>query len=122
MPKGMELPMNAIIFIVVAVLVLVSIGGFFSGFFSDDSVNTQKLFAQGCASLRSFHSCDHREVNRISVQSSNLGFVCGRSGYGDTVDCAKACGCAVPDDETGQSLSGVNSGSDLLIYTRPGSV
>ena|SRR3989344_5755896 len=123
MPKGMELPLNVIIFVAVALLVLAAIGGFFFGFFNDNSVNNKKLFLEGCASLRAFHECDHREVNSISVEEANFGFVCGRSGFGDTAQCAKACGCYVPDGETGQSLSAVNAGSDsLYIYTRPGSV
>ena len=78
------------------------------------------------AELRSkgggFHECDHSEVNSIRIDETNFGFVCGRSGYGDTAQCAKACGCYVPDEETGQSLSAVAGSDSLYIYTRPGSV
>jgi hypothetical protein len=115
MAKGMELPLNAIIVIAIAILVLVSVGGFFFGFFSDSSVDTKKLFAQGCASLRAFHSCDHKEINQINLENTNFGYVCGRSGYTDTAVCAKACGCAVPEGESGQSLSAV-SGRDISFY------
>lgn|SRR3989338_10079147 len=118
MSKGMELPVNIIIFIAVAVLILASMGAFFLGFFSDDSLDNNKLFAQGCSSLRAFHSCDHNEINRISMENTNFGYVCARSGYTDTATCAKACGCHVVDSETGQSLSGISSNIDIIIWER----
>ena len=105
MPKGLELPVNAIIFIAIALLVLISIAGFFFNFYSDSSVDTKKAFAEGCASLRSFHSCDHKEINQVSIENMNFGLVCGRNGYGNTADCAHACGCPIPEDETGLPLS-----------------
>lgn len=114
MRKGLELPVNAIIFIAVAVIVLVSVGSFFFNFFSDSSVDAKKLFAEGCASLRSFHGCDHAQINSISVEGTSFGYVCGRSGYSDTAQCAKACGCSV--EGSGESLS---VGSLNRRYTIP---
>ena len=111
----MELPLNIIIFVAVGVLVLVSVGGFFFGFFSDSSVDNKKLFAQGCASLRSFHECDHGQINTITMEGVSLGYVCGRSGFTNTVDCAKACGCRVGEGESGQSLS-TSVGEDSTFF------
>ncbi|MBI4174060.1 MAG: hypothetical protein HY517_00305 [Candidatus Aenigmarchaeota archaeon] len=112
----MDLPINIIIFIGVGVLVLVSLTGFFFGFFSDSSVDNKKLFAQGCASLRSFHDCDHAQINSITMEGVSLGYVCGRGGFTNTADCAKACGCSVGEGEFGQSLS---TGSNVRLYYIP---
>ena len=111
MQKGLEMPINMIIVIAIAVLVLVAIFGFFGGqFFSgSDQISSQKLFADGCAVLRNSHSCDQAKINMITIGGKSFGSVCNGNGFSDTAQCAKACGCAVPQGEKGQALQNAPS-------------
>ncbi len=97
--------MNTIIFIGIALIIIVAIGVFFLDLYAGKSTDVQKLFSQGCSSLRSNQNCDHRGISKITVEGTNFGLVCGRIGYADTGACAKACGCDVPEGEVGEGLS-----------------
>lgn len=99
--------MNLIIILALAVLVLVAILTFFSSqFFSGSGqVDVQKVFGAGCSALRFNYGCEHSKVNDVSIDGTSLGYACGQKGLIDTVQCAKACGCSVPDSEAGQALS-----------------
>lgn len=107
MQKGLELPLNAIIVIAIAVLVLVALFTFFgSQFFSGSGqVDIQKVFGAGCTALRFSYACEHSKVNEVTIDGTSLGYACSQKGFVDTVQCAKACGCSVPDSESGQALA-----------------
>ncbi len=106
MQKGLEMPVNMIIVIAIAVLVLVALSGFFGGqFFSgSDQIGSQKSFADGCNALRNSNNCDHTKINSMNIDGKGFGGICIGNGFSDTVQCARGCGCTVPSIEQGVPL------------------
>ena len=89
-----ELPLNTIVIIAIAAVVLISVFGIFgSQFFSSSkSTDTQRLFARGCNALQNTYSCDSTKISDITLDNTKFNSVCSRSGYTEE-QCAKACGC-----------------------------
>lgn len=115
MRKGLQLPLNTIIFLAIAMLVLVAMSGLFFQSYSGEDAKTQKLFGEGCTILRAIHGCNHKKINEISIEGENFGLVCIRSSYLDTAECAKACGCTIPDGESGLDILPSGSSRVRLI-------
>jgi len=126
MKKGMELPVNIIVIIAIAVLVMVAIAAFFvTGFWKPvDSINEVTAFSSGCENLRSIYQCKASNVNKVMLAGyspsgttnakCSLGYLCGKRGASDAIQCAKLCGClpVYGDITTGNSnvLDGTCSG------------
>ena len=66
--KGIELPVNAVIIIALAIFVLLMLAAFF-GKSSGDLTSTQitAAFNQGCSQLSSSYSCDYQKVGEIKT-------------------------------------------------------
>lgn len=103
--KGLELPINAIVVIAIAVIVMIAIAGFFvSGFWNGvTSINEAEAFSKGCASLKALYECKASNVNNVIISGYNppgttnaqcrLGYLCWRRGASSTGQCIKLCGC-----------------------------
>ena len=89
-----ELPLNVIVIIVIASVVLVSVFGFFGSQFFSSSKNadSQRLFARGCNTLQNTYSCDSARISDITLDNTKFNSVCSENGY-TAEQCAKACGC-----------------------------
>ncbi len=113
--KGLELPVNIIVVIAIAVLVMVALGAFFAANFwgNTNIINQQQALSNGCNSLRTLYECKASRVNSVIISGyspsgmtnakCSLGYVCGKQGAADTVACAKMCGCQIYG-ERGTSL------------------
>ena len=113
--KGLELPVNIIVVIAIAVLVLVALAAFFMTNFWGGAVTIDQTqaFITGCNSLRTLYECKASNVNSVIISGyspsgtanarCSLGYVCGRRGAADILQCAKLCGCPIYG-ETGASL------------------
>jgi hypothetical protein len=99
--KGIELPVNAVIIIALAIFVLLMIAAFFSG--SGKSINSAQIntaFNEGCSQLSSSYSCDYTKLDQIKTsiiengQAKNLLEVCRMSFNNPTMSalkCKNAC-------------------------------
>ncbi len=121
--KGLELPVNIIVIIAIAVLVMVAIGAFFvSGFWKGvSSIDETAAFSAGCGNLRNIYECKASNVNNVVLAGyspsgttnakCNLGYLCAKKGASDVVQCAKLCGCPpVYGDVTTGSLDSTCGG------------
>ncbi len=104
----MELPINMIVIIAVAVLVLTVIAAFFTGALSQ-GVNTivvENAFQKGCQLAKTVHSCSitsftvsgyRQTVKGIQEDPEGLGVqfdvICGLKGATGQA-CLRLCGCA----------------------------
>jgi len=112
--KGISLPINMIVIVAIAVLVLVVTAGYFGGAFvgSTGTIQFEQAFSSACTQLRNSYNCDKNEVGRVSVlyqapgenaatttylsdlcrQKLGKGTVRG-GGTVNSAECVKACGC-----------------------------
>lgn len=96
--KGLSMPINTIIILALALLVLIVISAFFLGGMNTDSVNIEKGFSDGCTKLTTAKNCVVAEIPniitsyKVNSANKNLHEVCDLKGM-DDADCAKACGC-----------------------------
>ena len=110
----MELPINMIVIIAVAVLVLTVIAAFFTGALGggQNAIATEQAFQKGCQLLRTVYACNSNSVGSVSVSGYSLTTsggiasdpqnqvgvplltICNAKGAGqDSVRCAQLCGC-----------------------------
>jgi hypothetical protein len=106
--KGMELPINMIIIIAIAMLILVIVGAFFSGTFGGTvgSISLENALNQACSQLVTIYNCDDGKLGTISVNYKETGQsdatlkplsrLCTlKLGSGYTIEaCMRYCGCA----------------------------
>jgi hypothetical protein len=99
--KGMEMPVNSVIIIALAIFVLLMIAFFFSKSSGElDSAQTSTAFNQGCSQLSSSYGCDETKMPEIKTsllingQAKNLLEVCRISFNNPTmsaIKCKFAC-------------------------------
>jgi len=99
--KGIELPVNSVIVIALAIFVLLMIAAFFSKSGSElDRTQVNSAFNQGCSLLASAYSCDQDRMHDIKTnlvvngQALNLLQVCQTSfnnGAMSELKCKFAC-------------------------------
>jgi hypothetical protein len=67
--KGISLPINAIVIVAIAVLVLVVIAAFFSGMLIPSSLEIQRESAlnKACNIWRTSYNCDPDKMNEVTV-------------------------------------------------------
>jgi hypothetical protein len=104
--KGMELPINMIVVVLIAVLVLVTVSTFLAGQLGGGggAIELERAFSEGCQKLRSQYNCNTGANIRImsytlpgyAAGSGSTFFgtpsICSQKGYTDT-ECARMCGC-----------------------------
>lgn len=105
--KGMSLPINSIVIIAIAMLVLVVMGLFFTGFFTGvDRIKLENTFQQACSNLKgSAYSCSDTGLDTIvfntaivsgeQSQRYTLRALCELKGLEDDAACMRQCGCVV---------------------------
>jgi hypothetical protein len=105
--KGMELPINMIVVILIAVLVLVTVGAFLASQMSNtSSFGLEQAFGEGCQKLRSVYNCDlnahvsiksYTPPGRLAGSGSDFfADICSAKGFEAGSECAIACGCPRP--------------------------
>jgi hypothetical protein len=104
--KGMELPINMIVVVLIAVLVLTAVGVFLSQQFGGGAsgIELENAFGQGCQQLRTLYNCDRQASFRIASYTPQgyaagsgadfFGDICRLKGIPDHELCAVTCGCA----------------------------
>lgn len=106
MKKGMELPINMIVIIALAVLILVIITAFTTSQVGQgvSSIDVERAFASACTELRTVNNCADAKVREIKENVQGMGEqtllqLCERKGLigtdGLTTPCRQACGCLV---------------------------
>jgi hypothetical protein len=94
--RGIELPVNAVIIIALAIFVLLMIAAFFSG--SGQSINSAQVntaFNEGCSQLSSVYSCNEQKMSEIKTsivvngQAKSLLEVCRMSFNNPTMSALK---------------------------------
>jgi len=66
--KGIELPVNAVIIIALAIFVLLMLAAFFGKSSGElDQTQVTSAFNQGCSQLSSSYNCDYEKVNEIKT-------------------------------------------------------
>ncbi len=66
--KGIALPVNSVIIIALAVMVLLMLAGFFAGGFGQtSSTNVASAWNKGCRTLDSAYNCDASQVDEIDT-------------------------------------------------------
>ncbi|MBI4163127.1 MAG: hypothetical protein HY513_05575 [Candidatus Aenigmarchaeota archaeon] len=109
--RGLELPINIIVIIAIAVLVLTVIAAFFTGALGGgtNAIATEQAFQKGCQLLRTVQACDSGRIefvtiagyrasqNGITADATSPGVpmltVCTLKGASDASTCAQLCGC-----------------------------
>jgi hypothetical protein len=72
--KGIELPVNAVIIIALAIFVLLMLAAFFGKSVSElDQTQVNTAFNQGCSQLSSSYNCDETKVSEIKTSLSVSG-------------------------------------------------
>ena len=106
--KGISLPINSIVIIAIAMLVLVVLGLFFTGFFTGvDRIKLDNQLQIACSNLRgTAYSCSSSGLDGIvfnteivsgeGAQPYTLRSLCELRGLGDEGACMRFCGCAAP--------------------------
>ena len=114
--KGISLPVNAIVIIAIAILVLTVVAAFFVGGVGPgmQTITLEQAFTKGCDSLVRGNNCDKTKISSIIVTGypatgDTIPFnqVCAQKGY-DIDSCARACGCS---DIVMQDTCVINGGS-----------
>jgi hypothetical protein len=84
--KGIELPVNSVIIISLAIFVLLMLAAFFGNSGSElDQIRINTAFNQGCSQLSTSYHCDHEKVSEVktslivSGEAKNLLEVCRMS-------------------------------------------
>lgn len=105
--KGLELPINMIVIIAVAVLILVAVIAFFATQFgnSGDTIAQQNAFNGACNTLKAIYNCQPNFVSQITTTYTAPGAstpmslldLCTRLKQTNVpTTCAKFCGCQLP--------------------------
>jgi len=99
--KGIELPVNSVTIIALAIFVLLMIAAFFAKSGSDiDKTQINTAFNQGCSQLSSAYNCDHEKLTDLKTslvingQSKTLLDVCRMRFNNPTMSafkCMRAC-------------------------------
>lgn len=73
--KGLSLPIETIVIVLVAVLVLVVMAAFFSGWFGQQSIQMQRenALSSACQQFKTIYNCDSDEINTGVIQYKDLG-------------------------------------------------
>ena len=103
------MPIELIVIIAIAVLVLIVLAAFFSGAFggSTGTIDLQTAFNSACNKLRNVYNCDQNSVSDVKVSYTPVGkpnepnfplyggtqSLCGLLSYTTPYECARACGC-----------------------------
>ncbi len=99
--KGLELPLNMIVLIIVAVLVLLVIAAYFTGQFASgaNTIALQSAFNDGCTKWRSVYNCQPNPSFTVKYQApgsanADTSFIDICTAKKMTItECAIACGC-----------------------------
>lgn len=125
--KGMQLPVNMIIIISVAVLVMLVVASFFTGqtSFGFSSISSEKQLAFACNTLHSQYACDQSSVGEVYVDDGNSRFylanLCREKGAVYEGDCASLCGCKSNNQggEIGEIIDRGNPGVVMVdVYSQ----
>ena len=65
--KGIALPVNSVIVIALAVMVLMMLAAFFMFGFDTTPTNVERGWTNGCGTLKSAHNCDAEKVSSIDT-------------------------------------------------------
>jgi len=102
--KGIELPLNTIIIMAIAVIVLLATASFFFKMWQTPRIEAQNAFSDGCAKYKnrdpqcnilSETEFDSIDTSSASEAFSTLGAACDYLYNGVFEDCKTACGCPV---------------------------
>jgi hypothetical protein len=100
--KGIELPVNSVIIIALAIFVLLMLAAFFGKSGSElDKTAVNTAFNQGCSQLSSSYNCDYEKVSEIKTplvinrQAKTLLDIC-RMSFNDPSKSALKCKFACP--------------------------
>jgi hypothetical protein len=110
--KGLELPINMIVVIAIAVLVLTVVAAFFVGQTGGgvDTVRFESAFTSACTTWRTAYNCADTNMGLVPVnfkfsgqtQNANMDQMCKykilgstTTGTYSTTDCQRLCGCSV---------------------------
>ena len=108
--KGLELPINIIVIIAVAVLVFTVIAAFFTGALSQgvNTIAVENAFQKGCQLAKTVESCNsisfpvsgyrqtEKGIQEDPAGSVQFSWLCGLKGAAnDQTKCLRLCGCAV---------------------------
>ena len=102
--KGISLPVNTIVIIAIAILVLSVLAAFFTGFISGGiiTLSLEQAFTKGCDAFMRGYGCDNTDdVESVTVPGyptkddldTTLQDVCADKGLLTNDACARACGC-----------------------------
>ncbi len=88
--KGVSLPVNAVIIIILAVLVFAALGLFFSGNYTQgtNTIAVEKAYSDGCNVLFYTYSCN-KEPKDVTIKGFNPDNDPGKANTGDSL--ARAC-------------------------------
>jgi uncharacterized protein (UPF0333 family) len=104
--KGLELPLNMIVLIIIAVLVLLVVAAFFTGQFISgaSTIELQKAFSNACPTLKNVYNCQNTgfTVGEIKGLGPNPTFLelCNELYKSISADirltkCKQDCGCSI---------------------------
>lgn len=73
--KGISLPINVVVIIALAVLVLVVLGAFFGGYFGGSTIELQRERAleSACSQLRTLYNCNSNALTKAGAVHSEPG-------------------------------------------------
>ena len=101
MRKGMALPINMVVILAVAMLILVVVGAFFSGYFGGGTLDI--ALNQACNQFVTIYNCDETKLDRVTVmytlpgksdqEAVSLKRLCELKGY-NSETCMRVCGCS----------------------------
>ena len=99
--KGISLPLNTIVILIIAMLILVVVGAFFTSHFWGSNVDM--ILSDKCTDFVMLYNCDETkyDTNLFSVQlpgdsaakSHSLKDICDAAGANTKELCLKKCGC-----------------------------
>ncbi|MBN2095425.1 MAG: hypothetical protein JW727_05230 [Candidatus Aenigmarchaeota archaeon] len=96
--KGVELPVNSVIVIALAIFVLLMMAAFFSGAGKNiDKTQLQTASSEACSILSTVYNCDSSKVGdataRVGNQQVSLRDICNQMGISplDNNACVKVC-------------------------------
>ena len=102
--KGISLPVNAIVIIAIAILVLAVVAAFFTGVLGGGiaTISLEQAFTKGCDSLSRGYNCDVSAISdEIKIlnyptegQDASFSQICRAKLYSTDEACAVACGCS----------------------------
>ena len=105
MSKGLELPINMIVVIAVAMLVLVIVAAFLLGWFDTLKIEQEQKLNDACLIFKNTDDCDLASLStpfhyrKYSTESQDqtyaLSVICEHKGFLDDNKCAIRCGCTV---------------------------